>query len=126
MTAGGNLTISMGAGTGALSLVSGLTAGNFTVDASTFGGAIDVTNVTASGAGTVSIGTAGDFSVENITQGAFTLDGAAASTGSVTLTGVTAGGNLTISMGTGREASRLRRVSMQEALLWMPPTLAAR
>ena len=32
------------------------------------------------------------------TQGAFTLDGAAASTGSVTLTGVTAGGNLTISM----------------------------
>ena len=53
-----------------------------------------MTNVTASGAGTVSIGTAGDFSAGNIaTQGAFTPDGAAASTGSVTLTGVTAGGN---------------------------------
>ena len=50
----------------------------------------------------MSIGTAGDFSAGNIaTQGAFTLDGAAASTGSVTLTGVTAGGNLTISMGAG-------------------------
>ena len=86
-----------------------------------------MTNVTASGAGTVSIGTAGDFSAGNIaTQGAFTLDGAAASTGSVTLTGVTAGGNLTISMGTGTEASRLRRVTLQEALLWMPLTLAAR
>ena len=74
----------MGAGTGALSLVSGITAGNFTVDASSFGGAIDVTNVTASGAGTVSVGPAGDFSAGVIaTQGAFTVDGAAATTGSM-------------------------------------------
>lgn len=102
VTAGGNITVSMGAGTGSLTLTSGVTAGNFTVDASTFGGAVDVTNVTASGSTTVSIGSSGDFSANQIaTQGAFTLDAAAATTGDITLNGITAGGNLTVSMGSG-------------------------
>ena len=58
--------------------VLGITGGgNFTVDALTFGGAIDVNNVTASGAGTVSIGgDQGHLSASGVNQGKFTLDGA--------------------------------------------------
>ena len=49
----------------------------FTLDASNFGGAIDITNVTASGAVVVSTGSAGDFSASQIhTTGAVTIDGA--------------------------------------------------
>ena len=65
----------MGTGTGAVTLVSGATGGNFTLDASTFGGAIDVTNVTASGAFVVSVGTNGDLSAGVVaTIGSFTVD----------------------------------------------------
>jgi len=102
VTAGGNITISMGFGTGGITLISGATAGNFTLDATTFGGTIDITNVTASGSFVVSVGTNGDFSANDVASGgAFTVDAAASQSGAVTITGASAGGNLTISMGAG-------------------------
>ena len=47
--AGGNLTVSGGCGTGSIVSSGDITAGNFTFDASNFGGAIDVKDVSASG-----------------------------------------------------------------------------
>ena len=67
ISAGGAITVSMGAGTGAVTLISSVTTGNFTLDASTFGGAIDITSVTASGS-IVSVGTNGDLVLEKWIQ----------------------------------------------------------
>ena len=53
---------------------SGATGGNFTLDASTFGGTIDIENVTASGSYVVCVGTNGDHSAGHVaTQGAFNV-----------------------------------------------------
>ena len=96
------MTISMGTGTGGIVLTSAITAGSFTMDASTFGGAIDITGVSASGAVIVSTGTTGDFSASQIeTTGAVTIDGAAASTGTMAIRTISASGAVTISTGSG-------------------------
>ena len=59
-------------------LASGATGGNFTLDASTFGGTIDVENVTASGSYVYLSGQNGDHSAGHVaTQGAVTVDAAA-------------------------------------------------
>ena len=64
----------MGTGTGGITMVSSVTNGNFTLDASNFGGTIDINTITASGAVVVSMGTTGDFSADDVaTAGAFTL-----------------------------------------------------
>ena len=66
-----------------------------------FGGTVDITSVTASGASTVSIG-GGDYSAGmTIMEGNFTFDASTSTTGTVTLTTVSAGGNSTITMGGG-------------------------
>jgi hypothetical protein len=102
ISAGGNLTMSMGTGTGDLVLTSGVSMGNITIDASTFGGNIDISNISASGAIVASLGSAGDFSAAIIdTTGAVTVDGAAATTASATFGAVSADGAITISMGSG-------------------------
>ena len=89
VTAGGNATISMGAGTGSLTLTSVTAAGNFTLDASTFGGAVELNSVSASGVATVSLGSAGDFSAGQVESGgAFTLDAANATTGAISIGGL--------------------------------------
>ena len=54
LSAGAGITVSMGAGSGGISMVSSVTNGNFTLDASNFGGTIDINTITASGAVVVS------------------------------------------------------------------------
>ena len=77
LSAGNNVTISMGTGTGGITLASAMVLGGVTIDASTFGGAIDIGTVTASGAAVVSTGTAGDLSATEIhTTGLLTIDAA--------------------------------------------------
>ena len=49
-------------------MVSSVTNGNFTLDASNFGGTIDINTITASGAVVVSMGTTGDFSADDKPQ----------------------------------------------------------
>ena len=56
----------MGTGTGELTLASAMVQAEFTIDASTFGGALDIGTITASGAVVVSTGTAGDLSATQI------------------------------------------------------------
>ena len=57
MSAGNNVTISMGTGTGELTLASAMVLGGVTIDASTFGGALDIGTIAASGAAVISTGT---------------------------------------------------------------------
>ncbi len=105
LSAGAGVTVAMGTGTGGVTLVSSITAGNFTLDASTFAGTIDATGISASGSIVVSVGTNGDFSAGHVgTLAAFTVDAASSQSGAVTITGVSAGGNLTVSMGAGTGA----------------------
>ena len=66
VTAGGNATVSMGSGTGSLTVTNLNTFGNFTLDASKFGGTIDVTTLSASGAVVVSMGTTGRLQCSHI------------------------------------------------------------
>ena len=81
----------MGTGTGSITLTSGITTGSF-VDASTFGGAIDISNISASGV-VISMGLSGDLSAaQTHSTGAVTIDGATAVTGSATLGTIGAAG----------------------------------
>ena len=45
LSAGGNVTVSMGAGTGSLTMVSSITSGSFTIDGSNFAGGVHATRV---------------------------------------------------------------------------------
>ena len=94
----------MGSGTGALAVTSSAAgAGNLTIDAASFGGSIDVSNVSVSGAVVVSLGSQGDFSAADVVTigGAFTLDASNASTGQITIGSISAGGNASVIMGAG-------------------------
>ena len=71
----------MGAGTGSITAGNINTLGNITI-VTTFGGSMDVTTATASGAITVSVGTSGDYSAKDtVAAGNVTFDAAAATTG---------------------------------------------
>ncbi|OUV02328.1 MAG: hypothetical protein CBC42_05930 [Betaproteobacteria bacterium TMED82] len=109
ISSNGAITVSMGSGTGALSLGGASnvvhTSANLTLDASKFDGTVDTFAMSASGAMTISIGAAGDFSATNLhTVGNFTLDGTVAATGSVTMADLSAAGALALSMGSGSGA----------------------
>ena len=72
------------------------TVGNITIDASTFGGSMDVTTQLRSGSGaiTVSVGTSGDYSAKDtVAAGNVTFDGAAATTGGNYINKVLSAGN---------------------------------
>jgi hypothetical protein len=104
----GAVTISMGSGSGSLSVVGGsflssvTTDSSFTLDTTKFGGTVDLAVISASGAVTVSLGGNGDFSAGAIeSKGAITIDANVASSGAITLTDVSGGGAISIDMGTG-------------------------
>ena len=91
----------MGDGTGALTMTEGASLGSITIDASTFDGRVNLTDMSASGNISVSMGTFGHVSSDGIgTTGSLLIDGGAATTGQVTLATVSASG-ATISMGAG-------------------------
>jgi len=97
----GAVNVVMGQGTGSIALTTGISTKAIVMDNSTFGGTVDVVDLSASGV-TVSLGTLGDFSAAQIVSNAgFTLDGGAATSGSVTIGNLVATGNATLSMGGG-------------------------
>ena len=101
-----NVTISLGTGSGDLKLgddaANSKVGGSFTLDASTFGGDVDITSVTGSGAVTISVGGVGNFSAGVIgSAGATTIDlSNMASAGTATLKSVSAD-SLTMTLGAG-------------------------
>jgi len=102
ISADGNVTVSMGTGTGQISMGGTVTTGSFTIDASTFGGAVDLSLVTASGAAVVSMGTAGDFSAKEVhSTGSITVDGATSTTADIKIGVLSASGAVTVALGTG-------------------------
>ena len=113
-----NLTLSLGSGTGSLSIGTQATAGGLLViDGSKSGGSFDIFSMTASGA-TVSLGTAGDFSANNIltSDGGFTLDGANAASAQLTIVSVSSSAAATISMGSGSGAVQISGIAAQGAV----------
>ena len=79
--------------------------GSFTLDASTFGGDVDITSVTGSGAVTIAVGGVGNFSAGVIgSAGATTIDlSNMASAGTATLKSVSAD-SLTMTSGQGPDS----------------------
>jgi len=75
ISASGAVSITMGAGSGTISLNTAGSKAGFTLDASRFDGEIDARDISASGA-TISLGTGGDFSASTIQMqaGSFTLN----------------------------------------------------
>ena len=107
-SAGGAVNISMGSGSGDLTLTDFETSSTFVIEASNFGGTIDVSKSTAAGNTTVSIGEAGHFSASVInTLGSFTLDGANAATSLMTINTLSAAGGVVVSMGAGSGGATL-------------------
>ena len=69
-----------------LPLASAMVLAELLIDASTFGGALDIGTITASGAAVISTGTAGDLSATEIhTTGLITIDAAAATTAAMSV-----------------------------------------
>jgi len=103
LSAAGAISISLGNATGTdISLSSMNTLGAFTLNASLEkDGAIDITRVSASGAGTVSLGTGMEYSASSThTGGNFTLTHAGGS-GEINLHEISAGGNVSVTLGAG-------------------------
>ena len=108
LSAGDSLTISLGQGsTAGLVSVVAIDGNTVTLDASNYGGNINITDTVTSGNYTVALGSLGDFSADTISAAAgnFTLDGSNSTTASITMNSITAtGGNLTVSLGGGSGA----------------------
>jgi hypothetical protein len=121
ISAGGNASVIMGAGTGGVAITTGGAAdfaGTFTLDASRFGGTIDLNSVTGSGAVTVSVGTNGDLSAGSInTLGGITIDGAASTSGRITLGDMSSDGAMNVVLGTGTGAVALNTGASTKAVV---------
>ena len=75
ISAVGAAAISMGSGSGTLAVTNFESLKTITIDGTKFGGTMDVTRITSSGAVVVSVGGNGDFSAAEVhTQGTITLD----------------------------------------------------
>jgi hypothetical protein len=101
ITASANITIALGAGSGAVAVTGMHALGAVTLDASSYGGTLDFNEISGSGVSIVS-GSRGDFSAQDIvsTKG-FTFDGSIAASGTVAFTNVSSSGAVVISMGSG-------------------------
>lgn len=68
-TAGGNMTVAVGQGTGTIALAAagqGDVDGNFTLDAANYNGNVDITSLSVSGTVTMSVGGVGSFTADKI------------------------------------------------------------
>jgi hypothetical protein len=101
ITASAAVTISLGAGTGMVSVGGIMTTGAVTVDASNFEGSLILPRMTGSGV-TVSMGANGYISSIGVDSSkAFTLDGSLAASSNISLGAVHASTNATLSLGSG-------------------------
>jgi len=101
ITASAAATISLGSGSGAVQ-VSGLAAvGAVTIDASSYGGTMDINQVSGSGISVVT-GSRGDFSAETIMSSKnFVFDASVATSAEIALTNISVSGTIVMSMGSG-------------------------
>jgi len=113
LSASGAVNIALGSGSGDLTLTDIESSSTFTVDGNSYGGNIDVANISGVGNTTFQLGSAGHFSAQTILvkTGTFVIDGANATTGLTTIQNLTAGGGVTISMGTGTGDATLSAVT---------------
>jgi S-layer protein len=100
----GSITISLGSGVGSLG-ASGIHANKgITIDATKFGGSMDLGGISGSGV-TISLGTAGNLSASSIaTTTTFTMDGAAAASSNATLSQLDVSANAALTLGSGAGA----------------------
>ena len=89
-SASGAVTITLGAGTGSFALQGSAVANSFAIDGSNYGGATDITRISATGTLSVTLGSSGDFSAGQVDAGLLSINAAnATATSEITLTSVT-------------------------------------
>ena len=121
VSAGGNVSVTLGGGSGSFALV-GANAmevgGTFTLDGARSSGTIDIKNLSASGAVTLTLdgGDRGAFSAQSIQSNkSITITQEAAGSGTTSIQGISASGNITINLGTGTGSGNITMSSINTA-----------
>jgi len=102
ISASGNITASLGSGSGSITLTTAGAGGNVIFDGSNSKASIDITMLSSSGTQTFQLGAQGDFSANDVRAGGnVTIDASRSTTADIGLAGFSGQGNLSVVMGTG-------------------------